>query len=147
METKTTSCNYWRKELGSEFRKTALQYIGGYVEKAGKTNVSKDGKTYESILDINDVLSTIIPVNIACESSTREVRFVSKIKVEGSIYRTKFKDVKRNQVDNVTLYDNQNEEIETMTICIDCLLVLLDTLDQLINGEYKSEVRRENQDV
>ena len=147
METKTTSCNYWRKELGSEFRKTALQYIGGYVEKAGKTNVSEDGKTYESILDINDVLSTIIPVNIACESSTRVVRFVSKIKVEGSIYRTKFKDVKRNQVDNVTLYDNQNEEIETMTICIDCLLVLLDTLDQLINGEYKSEVRRENQDV
>lgn len=139
----TTSCNYWRKELGSEFRKTALQYIGGYVEKAGKTTVSEDEKTYESILDINDVLSTIIPVNIACESSTREVRFVSKIKVEGSIHRTKFKDVKRNQVDKVTLYDNQNEEIEAMTICIDCLLVLLDTLDQLINGDYRDDVHGE----
>lgn len=139
----TTSCNYWRKELGSEFRNTALQYIGGYVEKAGKTTVNDDGKTYESILDINEVLSTIIPVNISCESSTRVVRFVSKIKVEGSIHRTKFKDVKRNQVDNVTLYDNQNEEIEAMTICIDCLLVLLDTLDQLINGDYRDDVHGE----
>ena len=109
--------------------------------------LSEDGKTYVAILDINDVLSTIIPVNIACESSTREVRFVSKIKVDGSIHRTKFKDVKRNQVDKVTLYDNQNEEIEAMTICIDCLLVLLDTLDQLINGDYRDDVHGEIQNA
>ena len=141
----TTSCDYWRKELGSEFRKTALQYIGGYVEKAGVTKVSDDGKTYEAILDINDAMSTIIPVNIACESSTRVVRFVSKIKVEGSIHRTKFKGVKRNHVDNVIIYDNQNDEIEAMTICIDCLLVLLDTLDQLINGDYRNEFHDEIQ--
>ena len=141
----TTSCDYWRKELGSEFRKTALQYIGGYVEKAGVTKVSDDGKTYEAILDINDAMSTIIPVNIACESSTRVVRFVSKIKVEGSIHRTKFKDVSRNHVDNVIIYDNQNEEIEAMTICIDCLIVLLDTLDQLINGDYRNEFHDEIQ--
>jgi hypothetical protein len=139
-------CNYWRKELGSEFRKTALQYVGGYVEKAGKVEIDQDNKTYTAVLDINDVLSTIIPVNIACESSVRVVRFVSKIKVDGTIHRTKFKDVTRKQVEHVTFYDNQNVEIEAMTICIDCLLVLLDTLDQLINGEYRDDFHIEKSD-
>jgi hypothetical protein len=71
-----------------------------------------------------------------CESSKREVRFVSKIISTGNIVRIKnpIHDRRGRKCLEVKLIDNQNEEIDTMTVCIDSLLYLLDTLDTFINN-------------
>ena len=68
--------NYWRNELGTEFRKTALEYIGGYVEKIGEVKLNEDGKHYEAVLDISKVKDTIFPLGTYCNTTTRETRVV-----------------------------------------------------------------------
>ena len=120
--------NYWRNELGAEFRKTALEYIGGYVEKIGEVKLNDDGKHYEAVLDISDVKDTIFPLGVSCNMTTMETRLVAKIIARGRIGKGKF-NMDRHIVESVSLYDIQNNEIDNNNICIDSLLFMLDFLD------------------
>ena len=120
--------NYWRNELGTEFRKTALKYIGDYAEKIGDVKLNEDGKHYEAILDISDVKDTIFPLGISCNMITRETRLVAKIIARGRIGKGKF-NMGRHVVESVSLYDIQNNEIDNKNVCIDSLLFMLDFLD------------------
>jgi hypothetical protein len=131
--------SYWRNELGSEFRKKALDYIGGYAESYGNLKENKEEKTYTAELDVNDLLSTIVPVNLACNANSRYVMFVSLIKVSGKLGKTKFKDVTRRNKEEIKLIDNQNNEIDTNKVCIDSMLYLLDYLDSTLKVEDKNE--------
>ena len=120
--------DYWRKELGTEFRKTALEYVVGYAEKIGEIKINEDGKHYEAVLDISDVKDTIFPLGVSCNMTTRETRLVAKIIVNGRIGKGKF-NMGRHIVESVSLYDIQNNKIENKDICIDSLLFMLDFLD------------------
>lgn len=120
--------DYWRKELGAEFRKTVLEYVGGYAEKIGEVKLNDDGKHYEAVLDISDVKDTIFPLGVSCNMTTMETRLVSKIIASGRIGNGKF-NMDRHIVESVSLYDIQNNEIDNNNICIDSLLFMLDFLD------------------
>ena len=120
--------DYWRNELGTEFRKTALEYISGYVEKIGEVKLNEDEKHYEGVLDISDVKDTVFPLGVSCNMTTRETRLVAKIIVNGRIGKGKF-NMGRHIVESVSLYDIQNNKIENKDICIDSLLFMLDFLD------------------
>lgn len=128
--------NYWRTGLGSEFRNQALDYIGGYAETYGGVKLSEDGKTYTADLDVNAVLNTIVPLNLACDANKRDVRFVSLIHVDGKIGRGKL-NMKRRNKEKITLIDNQNNEINAQNVCVDSLLYLLDYLDSTLKAEDK----------
>ena len=120
--------NYWRNKLGTEFRKTALEYIGGYAEKIGEVKIDEDGKHYDAVLDISDVKDTIFPLGISCNLTTREIILVAKIIVKGKIGNGKSnKDI--HIIESVLLYDIQNKEIDNKDVCIDSLLFMLDFLD------------------
>jgi len=120
--------NYWRNKLGTEFRNTALEYIGGYAEKIGEVKTNEDGKHYEAVLDISDVKDTIFPLGISCNLTTREIILVAKIIVKGKIGNGKSnKDI--HIIESVLLYDIQNKEIDNKDVCIDSLLFMLDFLD------------------
>ena len=120
--------NYWRNKLGTEFRKTALEYIGGYAEKIGETKINEDGKHYDAVLDISDVKDTIFPLGISCNITTREIILVAKIIVKGKIGKGKFnKDI--HIIESVSMYDIQNKKIDNKNVCIDSLLFMLDFLD------------------
>jgi len=120
--------NYWRNKLGTEFRKTALEYVGGYAEKIGDVKLNDDGKHYEAVLDISDVKDTIFPLGVSCNTTTKETRLVAKIIVSGRIGKGKL-NMDRYIVESVSLYDIQNNEIDNKDICIDSLLFMLDFLD------------------
>ena len=120
--------DYWRNELGTEFRKTALEYIGGYAEKIGKVKLNEDGKHYEAVLDVSDVKDTILAVGVSCKMTTMETRLVAKIIARGRIGKGKF-NMDRHIVESVSLYDIQNNEIDNNDVCIDSLLFMLDFLD------------------
>ena len=120
--------NYWRNELGTEFRKTALEYVGGYAEKIGDVKLNDDGKHYEAVLDISDVKDTIFPLGVSCNMTTMETRLVAKIIARGRIGNGKF-NMDKHIVESVSLYDIQNNEIDNNNICIDSLLLMLDFLD------------------
>lgn len=120
--------NYWRNELGTEFRNKALEYVGGYTEKIGEVKINEDGKHYEAILDISDVKDTIFPLGVSCNMTTRETRLVTKIVVKGRIGKGKF-NMDRHIVESVSLFDTQDNEIDNKNICIDSLLFMLDFLD------------------
>ena len=120
--------DYWRNKLGTEFRNTALEYIGGYAEKIGKVKLNEDGKHYEAILDISDVKDTIFPIDVSCNMTTRETRLVSKIIARGRIGKGKF-NMDKHIVESVSLYDIQNNEIDNKNVCIGSLLFMLDFLD------------------
>lgn len=120
--------NYWRNELGTEFRNTALKYIGDYAEKIGEVKLNEDGKHYEAVLDISDVKDTIFPLGVSCNMTTRETRLVAKIIARGRIGKGKF-NMDKHIVESVLLYDTQNKEIDNKNVCIDSLLFMLDFLD------------------
>jgi len=120
--------DYWRNKLGTEFRKTALEYIGGYVEKIGDVKINDDGKHYEAVLDISSVKDTIFPLGVYCNLTTMEIRLVSKIIAKGRIGKGKL-NMDRHIIESVSLYDIQNNEIDSKYICIDSLLLMLDFLD------------------
>ena len=120
--------NYWRNELGTEFRKTALEYIGGYVEKIGEVKLNEDGKHYEAVLDISKVKDTIFPIGVFCDMTTREICLVAKIIARGRIGKGKF-NMGRHIIESISLYDIQNNEIDNKDVCIDSLLLMLDFLD------------------
>ena len=120
--------DYWRNKLGTEFRKTELEYIGGYADKIGKVKINKDGKHYEAVLDISDVKDTIFPLGVSCNMTTMETRLVAKIIARGRIGKGKF-NMDRHIVESVSLYDIQNNEIDNNDVCIDSLLLMLDFLD------------------
>ena len=120
--------NYWRNKLGTEFRKTALEYVGGYAEKIGEVKLNEDGKHYEAVLDISDVKDTIFPLGISCNITTREIILVAKIIVRGKIGKGKLnKDI--HIIESVSMYDIQNKKIDNKNVCIDSLLFMLDFLD------------------
>ena len=120
--------NYWRNELGTEFRKTALEYIGGYVEKIGEVKLNEDGKHYEAVLDISKVKDTIFPIGVFCDMTTRKICLVAKIIARGRIGKGKF-NMGRHIIESISLYDIQNNEIDNKDVCIDSLLLMLDFLD------------------
>ena len=120
--------DYWRNKLGTEFRKTELEYIGGYADKIGKVKINKDGKHYEVVLDISDVKDTIFPIYVYCNMNTIETRLVSKIIASGIIGKGEF-NIDTHIVESVSLYDIQNNEIDNKNVCIDSLLLMLDFLD------------------
>ena len=120
--------DYWRNKLGTEFRKTELEYIGGYADKIGKVKINKDGKHYEAVLDISDVKDTIFPLEVSCNMTTMETRLVAKIIARGRIGKGKF-NMDRHIVESVSLYDIQNNEIDNNDVCIDSLLFMLEFLD------------------
>ena len=120
--------DYWRNKLGNEFRKTAIEYIGGYAYKIGKVKINEDGKHYEAVLDISDVKDTIFPLYVYCNMNTIETRLVSKIIVNGIIGKGEF-NTDTHIVESVSLYDIQNNEIDNKNVCIDSLLLMLDFLD------------------
>ena len=120
--------DYWRNKLGTEFRKTELEYIGGYADKIGKVKINKDGKHYEAVLDISDVKDTIFPLYVYCYMNTIETRLVSKIIASGIIGKGEF-NTDTHIVESVSLYDIQNNEIDNKNVCIDSLLLMLDFLD------------------
>ena len=120
--------NYWRNKLGTEFRKTALEYVGGYAEKIGEVKLNEDGKHYDAVLDISDVKNTIFPLGISCNIITRETILVAKIIVRGKIGKGKSnKDI--HIIESVSMYDIQNKKIDNKNVCIDSLLFMLDFLD------------------
>lgn len=120
--------NYWRNELGTEFRNKALEYVSGYAEKIGDVKINEDGKHYEAILDISDVKDTIFPLGVSYNMTTMETCLVSKIIVKGRIGKGKF-NMDKHIVESVALFDTQNKQIENKSICIDSLLFMLDFLD------------------
>ena len=120
--------NYWRNKLGTEFRKTALEYIGVYTEKIGEVKLNEDGKHYDAVLDISDVKDTIFPLGISCNITTREIILVAKIIVRGKIGKGKL-NMDRHIVESVSMYDIQNKKIDNKNVCIDSLLFMLDFLD------------------
>ena len=120
--------NYWRNELGAEFRKTALEYVGGYAEKIGDVKLNDDGKHYEAVLDISEVKDTIFPLGVYCNMTTREICLVAKIIARGRIGKGKF-NMDRHIIESISLYDIQNNEIDNKDVCIDSLLLMLDFLD------------------
>ena len=120
--------DYWRNKLGTEFRKTELEYIGGYADKIGKVKINEDGKHYEAVLDISDVKDTIFPLYVYCNMNTIETRLVSKIIASGIIGKGEF-NTDTHIVESVSLYDIQNNEIDNKNVCIDSLLLMLDFLD------------------
>ena len=120
--------DYWRNKLGTEFRKTELEYIGGYADKIGKVKINKDGKHYEAVLDISDVKDTIFPIYVYCNMNTIETRLVSKIIASGIIGKGEF-NIDTHIVESVSLYDIQNNKIDNKNVCIDSLLLMLDFLD------------------
>ena len=120
--------NYWRNKLGTEFRKTALEYVGGYAEKIGEVKLNEDGKNYDAVHDISDVKNTIFPIGISCNITTREIILVAKIIVRGKIGKGKSnKDI--HIIESVSMYDIQNKKIDNKNVCIDSLLFMLDFLD------------------
>ena len=119
--------DYWRKKLGTEFRKTALKYVGGYAEKIGDVKINEDGKHYEAVLDISDAKDTIFPLSVYGNMNTIETRLVSKIIASGIIGKGEF-NTDTNIVESVSLYDIQNNEIDNKNVCIDSLLLMLDFL-------------------
>ena len=120
--------DYWRNELGTEFRKTVLGYVGGYAEKIGDVKLNDDGKHYEAVLDISDVKDTIFPLGVSCNMTTMETRLVSKIVVNGRIGKGKLNNGEH-IIEKVTIFDIQNNEIKNNDICIDSILFMLDFLD------------------
>lgn len=120
--------DYWRNELGTEFRNKALEFVGTYAEKMGNIEMSDDNKHYVATLDVSDVKDTIFPLGVSCNMTTRETCMVAKIVSEGRIGNGKF-NMDRHIIEKVTLFDTQNKEIQNKDICIDSLLFLLDFLD------------------
>ena len=120
--------NYWRNELGTEFRNKALEYMGDYVEKFGEVNVNDDGKHYEAVLDIIELKDTIFPLGLSCNMTSMETRLVSKIVVNGRIGKGKL-NKGAHIIEKVTIFDIQNNEIKNNDICIDSILFMLDFLD------------------
>ena len=120
--------DYWRNELGTEFRNKALEFVGTYAEKMGTIEMSEDNKHYVATLDVSDVKDTIFPLGVSCNMTTRETCLVAKIVAEGRIGRGKF-NMDRHIIEKVTLFDTLNKEIQNKDICIDSLLFLLDFLD------------------
>lgn len=120
--------NYWRNELGTEFRNKALEYMGNYVEKLGEVNVNDDGKHYEAVLDIIELKDTIFPLGLSCHMTSMETRLVSKIVVNGRIGKGKLNNGEH-IIEKVTIFDIQNNEIKNNDICIDSILFMLDFLD------------------
>lgn len=120
--------DYWRNKLGTEFRKIALKYVGGYAEKIGEVKLNEDGKHYDAVLDISDVKDTIFPLGISCNITTREIILVAKIIVRGKIGKgNSNKDI--HIIESVSMYDIQNKKIDNKNVCIDSLLFMLDFLD------------------
>ena len=82
--------DYWRNELGTEFRNRTLEFVGTYVEKMGTTEMSEDNKHYVATLDISDVKDTVFPLSVSCDMTTTQTCLVAKIVAEGK------KEVERN---------------------------------------------------
>lgn len=120
--------DYWRNELGTEFRNKALEFVGTYAEKMGNTEMSEDNKHYVATLDVSGVKDTIFPLGVSCNMTTRETCLVAKIISEGRIGKGKF-NMDGHIIEKVALFDIQNNEIQNKDICIDSLLFLLDFLD------------------
>ena len=124
--------NYWKNELGTEFRNKTLEYIGGYAETYGTFTEDEANKSYTADMDISDILDTIVPLNLSCDQSKRMVVFVSKIHVDGKFVRGKYRDRKYKKQVAVKLYDSQDKEIDAMNVCIDSLIFLLDSIDSKV---------------
>ena len=120
--------DYWRNELGTEFRNRTLEFVGTYVEKMGTTEMSEDNKHYVATLDISDVKDTVFPLSVSCDMTTTQTCLVAKIVAEGKIGKGKF-NMNKHIIEKVSLFDIQNKEIQNKDICIDSLLLLLDFLD------------------
>ena len=124
--------DYWRRDLGAEFRDKALEYIGCYAEKNGDVTVSDDKRHYTAVFSINDSMGTIFPLGLSCNMTYMETRFISKIVVEGRIKKGKHKGT--HVIDNVSFLDIHGNKLDKETISIDSILYLLDFLD------YKDDV-------
>ena len=120
--------DYWRNELGTEFRNRTLEFVGTYVEKMGTTEISEDNKHYVATLDVSDVKDTVFPLSVSCSTTTTQTCLVAKIVAEGKIGKGKF-NMNKHIIEKVSLFDIQNKEIQNKDICIDSLLLLLDFLD------------------
>lgn len=120
--------DYWRNELGTEFRNRTLEFVGTYVEKMGTTEMSEDNKHYVATLDVSDVKDTIFPLGVSYDMTTTQTCLVAKIVAEGKIGKGKF-NMNKHIIEKVSLFDIQNKEIQNKDICIDSLLLLLDFLD------------------
>ena len=120
--------NYWRNELGTEFRNRTLEFVGTYVEKMGTTEMGEDNKHYVATLDISDVKDTIFPLSVSYGTTTTQICLVAKIVAEGKIGKGRF-NMNKHIIEKVSLFDIQNKEIQNKDICIDSLLLLLDFLD------------------
>lgn len=127
-ETNNIFGDYWRKDLGAEFRDKALEYIGCYVEKNGDVTVSDDKRHYTAVFSINDNMGTIFPLGLSCNMTYMETRFISKIVVEGRIKKGKHKGT--HVIDNVSFLDIHGNKLDKDTISIDSILYLLDFLDR-----------------
>ena len=133
MENQVEFGNYWRNELGTEFRKKALEYVGGYAETLGKLNVDQENKVYDAELDINDEMSTIFPLGVSCNLTNRQTCFVARIECKGRLGLGKWHKYDRRIQEHITLIDQLGNEIDNSLICIDSILYLLDFLDTLNN--------------
>ena len=120
--------DYWRNELGNEFRNKVLEYVGTYAERLGTTEISEDGRHYVSTLDLSRVKDTIFPIGISCKMMTMETCLVAKIVTEGRIGKGKF-NMGSHIIEKVTMLDPQDKVIENDKLCIDSMLYLLDFLD------------------
>lgn len=126
--------NYWRKELGTEFRNKALEHIGYYVEHIGDFYMCDDNKHYVATFNISEETDTIFPLGISRRITYMENRLISKIEVKGRIGKGKFA-MDRHIIEQVSLYDIQNNKIDNSNICIDSLLYLLDFLESKKNNK------------
>lgn len=126
-ETNNIFGDYWRRDLGAEFRDKALEYIGCYAEKNGDVTVSDDKRHYTAVFSINDNMGTIFPLGLSCNMTYMETRFISKIVVEGRIKKGKHKGT--HIIDNVSFLDIHGNKLDKDTISIDSILYLLDFLE------------------
>lgn len=133
MENRVEFGNYWRNELGSEFRQKALEYVGGYAETLGKLDVDLENKKYYAEFDINDQMSTIFPLGVSCNLTTRQTCFVARIECRGKLSKGKLNKYDRRVKESILLFDQLGNEIDSNIICIDSILYLLDFLDTLNN--------------
>lgn len=124
--------DFWRVELGTEFRDKAIDMVGGYAETMGSIELKRDEKRYVATLDLYKAMETIVPLRLSCNMTTSETHFIAKIKVFGRLTTGLFGMEKRSK-EFVKLYDPQDNEIDKSKICIDSLLYALDFLDTLNN--------------
>lgn len=124
--------NYWRTELGTEFREKALDMVGGYAETMGEIKNIPEEKKYTATLDLTKTMETILPIGLSCTMTTRETCFVSKIKVYGRL-GVGFLGMEKRFKEFVKIFDLHGVEIDKSKICIDSLLYMLDFLDTLNN--------------